>query len=211
MDGKTTDQTRNIVKQYAQKDSRVRLIEDPKAQGVSENRNVAMSLSKGDYLAFLDADDLWHPEKLKRQIQFMREKNIAFSFHSYSPIRENGAPTSIFRKAPKTVTYQELISHNCIGCLTVMLKKTAIANLAFANEAHEDFCLWLDILKTQPYAYGMPESLAFYRLVANSRSNNKLKAALSRWKILRTREKLSLPVSITSFILYALSSFKLRM
>lgn len=210
IDTKTTDQTKTIVQRYADKDPRIQIILDPQAQGVAENRNLAIRHAKGEFLAFLDADDVWHTRKLDQQLHFMLSKQVSFSFHSYQRIQQDGRPLRSIRHAPQTVTYNELLNSNVIGCLTVMLKKDNFKNISFKQESHEDFGLWLDLLKTQDAAYGMPENLASYRIVQNSLSDNKLKAAVRRWKMLRDREHLGLLRSVYHFAYYGLSALRIR-
>lgn len=210
LDVKSADSTRAIVQSYANKDPRIRLIEHPQAEGVSSNRNLAIKSAKGEYIAFLDSDDKWHPQKLEKQLHFMEKKQIHFSFHSFNAVSFSGDTIQFKRNAPGIVTYSDLLKHNCIGCLTVMVKKEILKQTYFKNEQHEDFCLWLDLLKNGHKAYGMPDFLADYRLVPHSRSHNKMLAATSRWSILRQREKLGLVSSLLHFIAYTLSSLRLR-
>lgn len=210
VDSKTSDQTRAIVAQYAKKDSRIRLLEDALVSGVSENRNLALKKAQGEYIAFLDSDDLWLPRKIEMQLRYMQKQNSSFCFHSYEIINENGDALNQDRRAPLIATYRSLLQHNCIGCLTVMIKRTLAQKFHFKNESHEDFCLWLDILREQKAAVGMPDFLASYRIVKNSRSNNKVHAAAWRWKILRQREKLGLFPSLFYFTSYVLTSLRMR-
>lgn len=190
IDVKSTDSTKTIVEDYASKDPRIRLIEHAQAEGVSSNRNLGIKAAQGEYIAFLDSDDRWHPQKLEKQLDFMEKSQIKFSFHAFNVVNFSGDTVQFKREAPPSISYGDLLKHNCIGCLTVMLKKEILQNFYFKNELHEDFCLWLDLLKDNNKAYGLPEFLADYRLVPQSRSHNKVQAAASRWSILREREKL---------------------
>jgi len=210
LDVKSTDTTKKIVQTYATRDARIRLIEHPQADDVSSNRNLGIKAAQGDYIAFLDSDDKWHPRKLELQLEFMERNQIKFSFHAFNVVSFDGETVQFRRNAPETIAYSDLLKHNCIGCLTVMLKKEILNNFYFKNELHEDFCLWLDILKNGNKAHGLPDFLADYRLVPRSRSYNKVQAAASRWSILREREKLGLLSSVLNFIAYTLSSLKLR-
>lgn len=210
VDAKSSDKTLEIARSYAAKDARIKVIHETQAQGVAANRNLAINSATGDYLAFLDSDDLWHHEKLEKQLHFMIANNISFSFHSYQPMRVNGQKLKRLRKAPAQVTYQNLLADNCIGCLTVMIRKDSTRQILFKDEFHEDYCLWLDILKEQKLAHGMQEVLAYYRVVPASRSNNKRKAAIWRWDILRNREQLDLLNSVYHFSKYAVFSLRHR-
>ncbi|MBV2167563.1 MAG: glycosyltransferase, partial [Bdellovibrio sp.] len=114
VDSKTSDQTRAIVAQYAKKDSRIHLLEDALVSGVSENRNLALKKAQGEYIAFLDSDDLWLPRKLEMQLRYMQKQDSSFCFHSYEVINENGDALNQDRRAPLIATYRSLLQHNCI-------------------------------------------------------------------------------------------------
>ena len=207
VDDCSTDETVTIVKQYAKTDPRIRLIQLEENSGSAIARNTAMDHAKGDYIAFLDSDDLWYPDKLAKQLKFMQANNIAFSFTKYIRMREDGTLTGAVTKAPHTVEYEQLMKHCVIGCLTVMLDRRKIGHLRMVNiRTRQDYVYWLHITKRGIPAYGLPEVLAKYRLVEGSISSNKWKAAKKNWYVYRHIEKQSLLRSIWYFTNYAIIS-----
>lgn len=207
VDDCSTDQTVSIVKEYEQLDDRIRLIQLEKNSGSAVARNTAMDNATGKYLAFLDSDDVWLPEKLEKQLQFMQDKDVAFSYTKYVRMLENGTRTRSISKAPATVTYDQLMKRCVIGCLTVMLDREKIGELRMVNiRTRQDYAFWLTILRKGYLAYGLPEVLAEYRLVKDSISSNKIEAAKRNWYVFRQIEKQSLLKSLWYFSNYAVRS-----
>jgi len=208
IDKKSKDRSLAIATQWALSDPRFKVFENTEAGGVSANRNQGLNKAQGDYIAFLDSDDLWLPEKLEKQIRFMEENHHHFSCHGFKKITEHGEELGIVVLPPTKISYSELLKDNRIGCLSVMLTKSLAAELRFKDLLHEDMALWLEALRKEKFAYGLPEVLAQYRVVKGSRSNNKVLAAQGRWNILRNIEQLPLWSSIYYFIHYAISALK---
>lgn len=200
VDDCSTDRTREIIKLYLRKDTRIKLIELKNNSGPAVARNVAFEHARGRYLAFLDADDQWMPEKLEKQLNFMQERQIAFSFTKYIKIKESNTETHSVVHIPDYVTYKQLLKHNVIGCLTVMLDTEMIGEVKMVNmRSRQDYALWLTLCKRGFTAYGLQEVLAKYRIVGNSISHNKLKMARQNWKVYREVKKLSLMKSVWYF------------
>ncbi|HLR43164.1 MAG TPA: glycosyltransferase family 2 protein [Pseudogracilibacillus sp.] len=184
VDDKSTDETVEIVQQYMNKDKRIKLIVLDENSGSAIARNTAMDKASGKFMAFLDSDDLWMPEKLTKQVAFMEDNGIAFSFTKYVRMQEDGRLTNAVTEAPKTVTYDRLMKQCVIGCLTVMLDRERIGNERMINiRTRQDYAFWLALLRKGHLAYGMDEVLAKYRLVENSISSDKVKAAKQNWKL----------------------------
>lgn len=207
LDAKSSDRSLEIAKDFAAQDPRFQVIQGSKNLGVSNNRNVGIDCSKGEYIAFLDSDDTWPAEKLSRQLEFSLQKNVDFSFTSFQRMSEDGMTLSAPTKVPPTASYDDLLKLNMIACHTVLLKRSFLGAHRFPNTVHEDFALWLELLRPRdnkkPIAYGLNVPLAFYRSVKGSRANNKKNAALWRWKILRDFEQLSLLKAGYYFLQYA--------
>ncbi len=209
VDDQSTDQTVDIIKQYSQQDSRIKLIELEKNSGAAVARNTAMDHSKGRFFAFLDSDDKWVPEKLTKQLAFMQEKDYAFTFTKYVRMQENGELTKGVSDAPKKLNYNQLMKHCVIGCLTVMLDREKIGEERMVNiRTRQDYAFWLALTNKGFYAYGLPEVLAEYRLVADSISSNKFKAAKQNWYLYREIEKQPLHKALWYFSHYAIISVK---
>ena len=203
----SSDQTIKIIKSYQQTDERIKLIQLAENSGSAIARNTSMDQATGRFLAFLDSDDQWLPEKLAKQLDFMLERDIAFSFTKYVRVEEDGTETNAITEAPETVGYDDLMKHCVIGCLTVMLDKNKIGKERMVNiRTRQDYVFWLTITKTGFLAYGLPEVLAKYRLVAGSISSNKVKAAKQNWYVYRHIEKQSILKSSWYFLNYAVRS-----
>lgn len=209
VDDCSQDKTVEYIKGYMENDQRIKLIKLEKNSGSAVARNTAMENAEGDYLAFLDSDDRWLKNKLEEQIKFMQSKDIAFSFTKYVRMKEDGTTTGAIVDAPESVDYEDLMKHCVIGCLTVMLDRKKIGNLKMPNiRTRQDYAFWLKIARKGHVAYGLPKVLAQYRLVENSISSNKFKAAKQNWYVYRHIEKHSFWKTLWYFSNYALTSVK---
>lgn len=204
MNDVSTDNSLAIVSVYAKKDERIKIVNTEKNVGVVKGRNFLIDLASGKYIAFLDADDYWHNEKLEKQIKFMKEKNASISCTEYTRVKENEEKINdVIIK--EEISYNDMLKNNYLGCLTVMYDAEKIGKRYFKElEKNEDYVLWLEIVKDVNTIYGLKENLAYYRVLDNSRSSNKVKTAKVRWEIYRKIEKLSLLKSIYYFLHYAI-------
>lgn len=209
VDDASVDNTVNIIKFYQQNEKRIKLILLKRNQGVANARNTAIKNAKGQYVAFLDADDIWDKEKLAEQIRFMKNNNIAFSYHAYTLFDlSNQKQKTIL--VPKQLNYQELLKGNTTGsCLTVCLDRKIIKNFYFTKEKHEDYICWLNILKQYNItAFGNNKILGTYRIGKKSISSNKLKSAIWNWKVYRNSQKLSIIKSLYYMCFYVLNGLR---
>ena len=204
MNDVSTDNSLAIVSLYAKKNERIKIVNTEKNVGVVKGRNFLIDLASGKYIAFLDADDYWHNEKLEKQIKFMKEKNASISCTEYTRVKENEEKINdVIIK--EEISYNDMLKNNYLGCLTVMYDAEKIGKRYFKElEKNEDYVLWLEIVKDVNTIYGLKENLAYYRVLDNSRSSNKVKTAKVRWEIYRKIEKLSLLKSIYYFLHYAI-------
>ncbi|MCU5142592.1 glycosyltransferase [Bacillus cereus] len=206
IDDVSKDNTRELIKEEIKKDGRIQLIELQKNGGAAIARNIGINNAKGKYVAFLDSDDLWLPEKLEKQLEFMQNNDIAFSFTSYQIINQDGTLTDKVVHVPEKINYNELLKNTIIGCLTVMLDIEKLGRVQMPNiRTRQDTATWLKILRQGHYAYGLDEVLSKYRKVENSISSKKFKMAKMNWKLYREIEELSIPKSAWCFINYALN------
>jgi len=210
IDQGTTDDTANIVRSFMNKDPRIRLIEIKNQKGISLSRNKAIQSSQGEWLAFLDSDDLWLPDKLKLQIAFMQKTKANFSCTGYRKISEDGKITGRLRQPPEKQSYQSLLLNNLISCPTVMYNQKVLGQFFLKEHAHEDYLLWLDIIKKSKICFGLPEDLARYRVVENSRSMNVNRSG-SRWVVYRKFENLNFLSSCYYFTRYAITAVGKRL
>jgi glycosyltransferase involved in cell wall biosynthesis len=203
VDDFSLDSTKKIVDEYAELDRRVKLVELKDNAGAAAARNVAIMAAKGRYISFLDSDDSWLPTKLEKQLSFMKNNDIAFSYSAYEKIDIQGSVVGKVN-VPKKVCYQDLLKVCSIGCLTVMYDTEKLGKVYMPLiRKRQDVGLWLRMLRDIPYAYGLDEVLAQYQLRPNSISSNKLSAASYTWRLYRDVEKLSMPVAAYYFAHYA--------
>ncbi|MGO3132483.1 MAG: glycosyltransferase family 2 protein [Alcaligenes sp.] len=201
VDDGSNDSTANIVTEYAQKDPRITLIQQPRNQGVAAARNAGIAAAQGQYIAFLDADDLWLPQKLSRQLTAMQENNAAVSMTAY--YRFHQAPQwQSSTTPPRWVDYSNLLKGNSIGNLTGMYDCQKIGKIYQKPIRHEDYLMWLEIVRKAGRAYGLQEVLAAYRVSAGSLSGNKIKSLQWTWQIYRHHLKLSVVQSSSLMLHY---------
>ena len=203
VDDVSPDDSNEIIEEYCKKDSRIKLIKLEINSGPAVARNTGIELAEGKYIAFLDSDDIWLPKKLEKQIQFMKNSNVLLCYSSYLTIDENSEEVNIFTIPKTKVSYKELLKTCIIGNLTAIYDAEQIGKTYMENIGHEDYTLWLEILKKIDYAHGIKEPLAKYRVSRKSVSGNKVKSAMWQWKIYREVEKLNIFQSVYYFLQYA--------
>lgn len=210
VDDSSTDQSQELIKQYMLQNKRIKLIINQEKLGAAQSRNRAIEEAKGEYIAFLDSDDLWFSEKLEKQITLMKKNDVYLSYSSYNTIDETGKVMGTFLVREK-VTYYDMLKTSTIGTLTTIYNVKELGKCYFEDIGHEDYVMKLQILKKIKFAQGINEPLAHYRIVRKSLSSNKFKAANWQWYIYRKIEKLSLFKSIYYFLYYTYNGiFKYR-
>lgn len=174
----SNDETKYIIKKYIQ-DVRIVYIENEKNLGVSETRNRGISMAKGEWIAFLDSDDIWEKDKLQKQIELIQiEKDVILCYTSSAFMDKEGNRYNYVLKAVPYLSYKTLLKRNLISCSSAVVRSDVIRKLKMpGDQMHEDYYVWLTILKHIPYAYGIAEPLIVYRLSQNSKSSNRLKSA----------------------------------
>ncbi|TCB80456.1 glycosyltransferase family 2 protein [Acinetobacter sp. ANC 4173] len=204
IDDCSIDSSVEAIKAYEAKDKRIKLIQLHENSGAAVARNTGIQLAQGRFIAFLDSDDCWLPEKLERQIEFMLINDYSFTYTSYFKVDEEGKVLGVM-PIPNKINYSELLKTCVIGCLTVIYDTKKIGKQEFPLiRKRQDFALWLKILKKVSYAYGLQENLANYTIRSDSISANKFKAAQYNWHLYRYIEKLSLFASFYYFLHYAI-------
>lgn len=208
VDDCSTDNSLDIVRSY--QDSRIKILQNDKNSGAAVSRNYALREAKGKWIAFLDSDDLWMSEKLKKQIAFMETKGYAFTFTDYDVIDENSVIISHFKPHLDICEYKDILKHNHIGCLTVIYDAEKIGKVLMPTNAikREDLACWLSILKNDKRAYCLHECLAQYKVHSNSVSSNKLKMLKYQWNVYRKVEKLNVLKSSYYLICWAIKGIK---
>ena len=212
VDDASTDGTANIVQAFCAQDDRIHFFVRPKHSGIANTRNQCLKMAKGRFFAFLDSDDMWHPEKLERQLQFMTERKIGFSYSSYDCVDESGKPTGKVVNAAGNLDYNAYLHNTIIGCSTVMLDTEKVGEVVVPNfRTSEDTATWLNILKKGYLAYAIEQPLTSYRIRQHSASSNKLKASHDLWRVYRQNEKLPLFKALECFFCYAFNAIKKRL
>ncbi len=183
----------------------IRLICKKKNGGAAKARNTGLTLAKGRYIAFLDADDVWFPEKLTRQLAFMEKTGAGFVFCAYEFGDEAAGPTGKVVHVPDTLTYKRALSRTVIFTTTVVLDRELVPDelIRMPQVESEDTATWWQILRAGHVAYGLDEVLAIYRRPPKSLSSNKLKAVKRIWNLYRRQEKLSVLSGAYYFMFWA--------
>lgn len=187
IDDGSTDATAEIAAECAEKDSRIRYIRNQKNLGVSGSRNAGIREASGEWLAFLDSDDSWEEEKLEKQMKTAKEKNAAFLYTGSAFMDENGTKKQWILEIPENVGFRALLKQNVISCSSVLIRKDWMRLFPEKEiPIHEDFAVWLEILKEDgKKAYGINEPLLIYRVHSGSKSGNKRKAAAMTFRVYR--------------------------
>lgn len=189
----SSDTTGQIAQKYASYDKRIKYIKLEYNSGAAVARNVAMSMAKGQYIAFLDSDDLWLPDKLSTQIKFMQDNNYKFSCTDYEQIDESANPLGKIIKCREKADYNRVLLDCPIGNSTVMYDVSQLGKFEIPDiRKRNDDALWLKMLKKEKYIYGLSQVLTQYRIRKDSISANKLKLVKYHWTLYRKIEKLNI-------------------
>ena len=213
VDDCSPDNSAKIIKKYAKDDNRIKYFKLDKNSGAAIARNKALEESKGRFIAYLDADDLWKSEKLEKQVEFMLKNNYPFTCTDYEKIDESGKSLNKIVKIQKKVNYFLFLRNTIIQTVGVMVdtKLTGKELLKMPNiRRRQDAATWCQLLKNGFDCYEVPENLSYYRVVKNSLSSNKFKAVKTNWYWYRKIEKLPLWKTCYCFIGYAFNAVKKR-
>jgi len=182
----SSDNTDEIMSFYTSRYSNIIYLKNEKSLGVAETRNRGVNIANGKYVAFLDVDDVWKKDKLKKQIELMEKKKCVFSFTARELITDEGKITGRIISVPEKITYKKLLKTNHISCSSVVSLKSIVKEFPMKKDSvHEDYMNWLQILKKYDVAYGINEPLLKYRLTPNGKSRSKLKSAVMTYRVHR--------------------------
>ena len=212
VDDCSTDRTPELIKKISKKDDRIKYIKLENNSGAAIARNKALSESRGRFIAYLDADDLWKKNKIQNQIDFMLAHDYAFVCSNYEKIDINNKILKQV-KIPKEINYKLFLRNTIIQTVGVMIdsRKTGRELLMMPNvRRRQDAATWCQLLKSGFNCYGVPEFLSYYRVVPKSLSSNKIKAMKGTWFLYRKIEKLSLVNACFCFLGYAINAVKKR-
>ena len=185
IDDCSPDELNKVIDQY-RSDPVLRYVRNSKNLGASGSRNKGISLAKGKYVAFLDADDWWAPGKLKRQLALLEEKKGVLCSTGRQLMKPDGSDSGRYIGVPETITYRMLLHQNVINCSSVVMRTDVAREFPMCHEdSHEDYITWLKVLKKYETAYGIDEPLLMYRLSSQGKSGNKLHSAGMTYKVYR--------------------------
>lgn len=204
VDDCSTDNTRSEVEAFL-KDPRIHYFCLPKNGGPAAARNEALRQARGEYIAFLDSDDVWLPEKLMCQLVFMRENDYFFTCTGYRKMDENGHLSDTMILPHKSVGYwKTYYLSNPIGNSTVIYDRRHFGDRQVPMILkRNDFALWLQLLRDGSVCYGMEDILTNYRVRSQSVSSTKLRLAKYHWELYRRVEKKSLLTSALGMLSWA--------
>lgn len=179
IDDGSKDDTVSILKELAAGDERIRFFQNEINSGASYTRNRAVAMAQGEWIAFLDSDDRWQPQKLEKQIALANEHpDMQLCYTSSSFIDDEDNPFPYIMEAQERTTYKTLLHKNLISCSSVMIRSSVMKQILMpSDKMHEDYFVWLTVLRTGSIAYGIKEPLLIYRLSSNSKSSNRIKSA----------------------------------
>lgn len=184
IDDCSTDNSYDILCEYEQKDDRVRVFKNECNKGVSYTRNFGVSMAQFDYVALIDSDDLWHEDKLQKQLDIISkypDTDICYTASAF--VNTQGEKLDFVFSVPEAVEYRELLKQNIISCSSVLIKHELLKKYPMAHDGmHEDFAVWLSVLKNGGVARGINEPLLIYRVSSKSKSGNKFKSMIMNYR-----------------------------
>ncbi len=199
----SSDGTRECIQPFLE-DERVIYVCNPYNMGVAASRNKGIQMAKGKYIAFLDADDRWTADKLERQLKLMRAKDAVLCCTARALMNQEGKLTGKVIPVKGKITYKNLLYSNCISMSSAVIKREAALEFPMEQDhLHEDYILWLTVLKKYGVAYGINEPMLEYRVSQGSKSGNKLKSAKMTFGVYR-HIGLNIFQSIYYFIFYTI-------
>lgn len=202
-----SDASEEVINRYraAHRDKNIRIILENEKKGAAAARNRGVNEAEGRYIAYIDADDLWIPEKLEHLLKFMEKKDAAFVCSGYEFADEAAKGTGKVVHVPATLNYREALKNTTIFTSTVMFDTTKLSKekLQMPEIKSEDTALWWKILREGYLVYGLDENLVLYRRPRKSLSSNKLEAVRRIWNLYRKAEKLSVWYSAYNFCFWA--------
>jgi teichuronic acid biosynthesis glycosyltransferase TuaG len=197
----STDGTQAMAERYQQQDPRIKVLNQNVNGGIAKARNRALDEANGRYIAFLDSDDLWIPDKLEKQLAFMTARKVSVSYGAYQRINEQGQHLGSVWPVQQ-LDYATLLKSNFIGNLTGIYDAEVLGKQYFGEFKHEDYVAWLALVKRAGKAMSINLELGSYRIYTDSTSANKFKAALWQWRIYRHSEHLSIAQSCYLMVHY---------
>lgn len=212
IDDCSTDNSKNIISYLQENDKRVKYVKLAKNSGAAAARNKGLETAKGQYIAFIDSDDVWKKNKLEQQLEFMKNKNVGFSYTAYETLKEDGTVINKHIHVPNRINYSSLLKNTAIACSTVIIDKNTAGDFYMPLvRKGQDTATWLQLLKKIEFAYGYDVVLSSYRKVDGSISSNKIEALKRTWNTYYNIEKLPFFKAVYYFSFYTFNAIKKRL
>lgn len=206
----SSDNSRDIINAYAEKDPRIKLFKLDKNSGAGVARNNSIKAAKGRYIAFCDSDDRWHPKKLEKQLKFMTDNNYYFSFTACDLHKEDGSYFG-HQSVPKKVTYRSLLRNCAVPSSTAVYDCSRIGKMLMPSiRKRQDWCLWLDIVRETKQGFGLNETLMYYLVRTNSISSKKSTLIKYNFRVYNQHLKYSKVISFCLLFCYFLPNYLVK-
>lgn len=204
VDDGSTDRTQALAREYTQSDFRIKLLSNTEHTGnPAAPRNLGLDAARGEFVAFLDADDVWDANKLERQLEYLTKQQLDLCGTWVKVINASGEQAG-YRRPATQVSFESLLKHNTLVCSSVLMKSCWTQDQRFPSLGHEDYAYWLGLIRLGARAGVMPEVLVSYRVHKDSLSANKLKVISFFWRIYREQEQFSFCSSLYFTLRYLL-------
>ena len=187
IDDGSDDDTAAILEELSASDKRIRFLKNEQNRGASYTRNRAIALAEGEWIAFLDSDDRWHPQKLQKQLALAEQHpDLVVSYTASAFIDEDGKPYGYVMAAEERLTYPMLLRSNLMSCSSVLIRASVMKGIRMPSDRmHEDYFVWLTVLREYGVAYGIDEPLLIYRLSKHSKSASRIRSAMMLFRAYR--------------------------
>lgn len=212
VDDCSTDNSKEIAKSYTEKYKNVVYFSQEKNEGVAVARNKGMLIAKGRYIAFLDSDDVWKPDKLSKQLELMDKKNAKICFTAIQMIDESGEIIKDICDVRDVVDYKFILKNTMIATSSVIIDRKLVGEFSMTlRRSGQDYSTWLKLMRDGSKAYGINEPLVKYRVRKNSLSSNKIKSIVQVFDIQTKDEGINLFSAIINVVFFILHGFKKRL
>ncbi len=209
VDDCSTDSSPEIISKYTSLHKNIIYHKQEKNSGAAVARNTALALASGRFVAFLDADDMWLPHKLEKQLAFMKDKDAAMSCTALECVDENGKSLNSIRKVKELITYNFLLHNTIIATSTVIVDRSKSGDFVMPlRRGGQDYATWLMLMRDNIVCYGLNEVLAEYRVLGDSLSSNKFKSVKQVWEIQTKNEGINKMSAIVNVCFFAFNAFK---